>query len=87
MLQPTHIQEEMLVQNPTAVKSTIQEIAASTAKGHQVDIILLDFAKAFDKVLHTRLLHKLDHYGARGNVKRWILRGLPQPQRTASDPS
>ena len=56
----------------TQLLSTIQEIASSTAKGHQVDIILLDFAKAFDKVPHTRLLHKLDHYGVRGNVKRWI---------------
>ena len=56
----------------TQLLSTIQEIASSTAKGHQVDIILLDFAKAFDKVPHTRLLHKLDHYGVRGNVKQWI---------------
>ena len=38
----------------------------------KVDIILLDFAKAFDKVPHTRLLHKLNHCGVRGNVKRWI---------------
>ena len=37
-----------------------------------MDIILLDFANAFDKVPHTRLLHKLDHYGVRGSVKRWI---------------
>ena len=55
----------------TQLLSTIQEIASSTAKGHQVVIILLDIAKAFDKVPHTRLLHKLDHYGLRGNVKRW----------------
>ena len=56
----------------TQLLSTVQEIASSTAKGQQVDIILLDFAKAFDKVPHTRLLHKLDHYGVRDNVKRWI---------------
>ena len=56
----------------TQLLSTIQEIASSTDKRHQVDIILLDFAKAFDKVPHTRLLHKLDHYRVRGNVKRWI---------------
>ena len=51
--------------------STIEEIASTTAKGHQGDIILLDFMKAFDKVPHTRLLHKLDHYGVRENVKNW----------------
>ena len=56
----------------TQLLSTIQEIASSTAKAHQVDIILLDFANAFDKVPHTRQPHKLDHYGVRGNVKRWI---------------
>lgn len=35
-------------------------------------MILLDFAKAFDKVPHARLLHKLDFYGIRGNLKSWI---------------
>ena len=27
--------------------------------GHQTDIIILDFAKAFDKVTHNKLLYKL----------------------------
>ena len=32
--------------------------------GHkQTDIIVMDFAKAFDKVPHRRLLYKLDYYG------------------------
>ena len=47
---------------------TIQDIAKNLSKGRQVDIILLDFAKAFDKVLHARLLHKLDFYGVRGSA-------------------
>ena len=34
--------------------------------------ILMDFAKAFDKVNHSLLLHKLHHYGIRGEVNRWI---------------
>ena len=33
-----------------------------------MDIILLDFAKAFDKVLHTRLIHKADYYGVRSDT-------------------
>ena len=37
-----------------------------------MDIILLDFSKAFDKVLHLRLLHKLDFYGVRSNTLNWI---------------
>ena len=33
---------------------------------------LIDFAKAFDKVSHRRLLHKLDYYGIRGSTHEWI---------------
>jgi hypothetical protein len=42
---------------------TVQEIVKRLATGSQVDIILLDFAKAFDKVPHSRLLHTLEYYG------------------------
>jgi len=68
----------------TQLLTTIQEIASNTAKGKQVDVILLDFAKPLDKVPHVRLLHKLDHYGVRGNTKRWII--IPIQQKTTSLP-
>ncbi len=29
---------------------------------HQTDAIMLDFSKAFDKVSHTKILHKIRHY-------------------------
>jgi hypothetical protein len=54
----------------TQLVTTIQKIAL-TSKG-QVDVILLDFAKAFDKVLHRRLLHKLKFYGVDGTPLAWI---------------
>ena len=38
----------------------------------QTDVIIMDFAKAFDKVPHRRLLYKLDHYGIRGSTHKWI---------------
>ena len=38
----------------------------------QIDAILLDFAKAFDKVPHLRLLSKLIYYGITGNTQNWI---------------
>ena len=38
----------------------------------QVDLAILDFEKAFDKVAHTRLTHKLDYYGIRGDLLQWI---------------
>ena len=38
----------------------------------QIDMIVPDFAKAFDKVSHPRLLHKLRHYGITGRNHKWI---------------
>ena len=32
----------------------------------------MDFAKAFDKVSHRMLLHKLHYYGIRGYTHKWI---------------
>ena len=34
--------------------------------------VTMDFAKAFDKVPHKRLLYKLDFYGIRGSTHKWI---------------
>ena len=42
-------------------------------RGHkQTDLIIMDFAKAFDKVPHRRLFHKLEYYGIRGSTHKWI---------------
>ena len=51
---------------------TIQEIASKLSNGEQVDVILLDFAKAFDKVTHSKLMYKLDYYDVRGQTNTWI---------------
>jgi hypothetical protein len=40
--------------------------------GQLVDVIYLDFQKAFDKVPHRRLVLKVEAYGIVGNVLRWI---------------
>jgi len=37
-----------------------------------VDLIYLDFQKAFDKVPHERLLKKVEALGITGNVARWL---------------
>ena len=42
------------------------------AHGFPVDVIYLDFEKAFDKVPHERLLRQLQRYGIRGEVLDWI---------------
>ena len=40
--------------------------------GKQTDVILLDFAKAFDKVPRVCLCHKLSHLGINGPILEWI---------------
>ena len=41
--------------------------------GNDVDIVYLDFCKAFDCVLHHCILFKLKAYGISGNVLNWIM--------------
>ena len=42
-------------------------------RGHkQTDLIIMDFAKASNKVPRRRLLHKLDYYWIRGSTHKWI---------------
>lgn len=40
--------------------------------GGSVDIIYMDYQKAFDSVPHRRLLEKVKAHGIGGNVKNWI---------------
>ena len=58
----------------TQLITTHHDIARQLDKTNvkQVDAILLDFAKAFDKVPHRRLTHKLQHYGITGPTLHWI---------------
>lgn len=51
---------------------TINDLAKGLDGGKQIDAILLDFSKAFDKVSHKKLIAKLDFYGVRGNILMWI---------------
>ena len=56
----------------TQLIATINELAENMNAGKQTDVILLDFAKAFDKVPHNRLCHKLSHLGISSPVLEWI---------------
>lgn len=49
-----------------------EDLTSCLEKGKQTDVIVLDFSKAFDKVSHSLLIHKLEHYGITGTVKQWI---------------
>lgn len=48
------------------------DLADSYRKKKQVDMIMLDFSKAFDKVPHNRLILKLRHYGIQDHNLIWI---------------
>ncbi|KAF2361688.1 Reverse transcriptase domain [Trinorchestia longiramus] len=37
-----------------------------------VDLVYLDFQKAFDKLPHERLMTKVEAHGIQGNYSRWI---------------
>ena len=52
----------------------------------QTDLIIVHFAKDFDKVPHRRLLHKLDYHGIRGSTYKWISSWLsPRSQQIVLD--
>ena len=40
--------------------------------GYSIDVIYLDFQKAFDTVPHQRLLQKLTSFGIHSNILKWI---------------
>ena len=50
----------------------MEDMTSAIDRGRPVDIIFLDFQKAFDKVPHNRLLLKLNSFGIDGNLLRWI---------------
>jgi hypothetical protein len=56
----------------TQLLITINDLAKGIDDNHQIDAILLSFYKAFDKVPHSRLLQKPDHYGIRDTTYSWV---------------
>ena len=56
----------------TQLLEFVEELMTSLEGGRQTDIIILDFAKAFDRVNHSLLVHKLQCYGIRGSTITWI---------------
>ena len=48
----------------------LDKVTEGINEKESVDVIFLDFAKAFDKVPHRRLLTKLEAHGLGGKVLR-----------------
>ena len=49
-----------------------QQVLNIMEHGDSADVIYLDFSKAFDKVDHKILIHKLSTVGIRGRLLSWI---------------
>ena len=56
----------------TQLIQLVDELARGLSQGHQTDLILLDFSKAFDKVSQTKLLFKLHQHGITQDNLSWI---------------
>jgi len=78
-----HLDEHQLIRNSqhgftrgrsctTNFLSFLDEVSNVLDDCENADAIFLDFAIAFDKVLHHRLLVKLHAHGIEGRVANWI---------------
>ena len=73
--QPGHSCQAQLI---SIIVSIIEEIQYALDHSHQVDLIMLDFCKAFDTVVHNCLLNKLKYYGIQGKIYEWLFTWLTQ---------
>ena len=64
----------------TQIFLTIDDLAKNLNNNLQADVhcYFLDFSKAFNKVDHSCLLHKLNNYGIRGSLLSWLENFLTQ---------
>ena len=61
--------------------SFMDKITEALDKGEPLNVIFLDFAKAFDKVPLARLMKKVKAHGITGNMLRWIRNWLTDRQQ------
>jgi len=54
----------------------LDKVVGCLDTGDDVDVVFLDFAKAFDKVPHQRLILKLERHGITGKLLSWITNWL-----------
>ena len=65
----------------TNLLAYLESLTALVDEGHAVDVLYLDFAKAFDKVPHARLIEKCRGLGIGGKVLSWIQEWLTGRQQ------
>ena len=79
----SHLEENNLIKNTqhgfrnkrsclTNLLDFFHDVLNQYDESKAVDVIYLDFQKAFDKVPHKRLLLKLKSHGIQGNILKWV---------------
>ena len=56
----------------TQLLELVEELTTNLESSKQTDVLIMDFSKAFNKVNHSLLLHKLQRYGVQGTTNTWI---------------
>ena len=56
----------------TNLLSFFSQVFEAVDSDKEFNIVYLDFSKAFDKVPHERLIHKIAAHGIGGNLLKWI---------------
>ena len=54
----------------------LEDVTKGVDEGSPVDIIVLDFLQAYDKLPHQRLLHKLKPHGIGNGMINWMEKWL-----------
>ena len=81
----------------THILLTLQLWTELVDEGQPLDMVYLDFKKAFDSLPHTRFFQKVKAFGIDGNLLKWIHRSIPYlsawvtvlsgiPQRSVLEP-
>ena len=52
----------------TNLLELLDDVTNYLDNGNNVDLITIDFSKAFDKICHNKLIYKLSKYGISGNL-------------------
>ena len=66
----------------TQLLSHVDNVLKTLNEGEEVDVIYLDYAKAFDKVDHKILLAKAKRYGINGQTLKWLTEFLENRLQT-----
>ena len=56
----------------TNLLESLEQWTQALDRGYEVDVLYLDYKKAFDSVPHKRLLYKLSSLGFHGKLLSWI---------------